>query len=105
VLVPLPAFGRAPAGAVVAPVLLVLREPLSRLLLLVLGLLAPGAPMLLRLLFLSKLSPGAAPSLAKLPGVAVLEVLVREVDWHPAANAAASATATMAAGRMDGLSM
>jgi hypothetical protein len=48
----------------------------------------------------------AAPMLLRLLGVAVLEVLVvREADWHPAANAAASVIATRATGRMDSWSM
>jgi hypothetical protein len=104
-LVPVPALGVLTVGAVVAPVLLVLRSPLLKLLLL--GALAPDAPMvLLRVVSLFKVSVGDAPSLARLPDVApVLEVLVRGVDWHPAASAAASATATMAAGRIDDVSM
>jgi hypothetical protein len=105
VLVPVPALGMVPIeGAVVAPVLLVLFGPLLGLLLIWLG--VPDAPMLLREFLLFRVSLGAAPSFARLPGVAVLEVLVvREVDWHPAASAAASVMATRATGRMDGLSM
>ena len=110
VLVPVPALGAAPiGGAVVAPVLLVLREPLLRLLLFVLLPEAPGAPIvLLRVpLLLFSVSLGDAPSLARLPDVApVLDVLdVRDVDWQPAASTAASVTATRVAGRMDDLSM
>jgi hypothetical protein len=105
VLVPVPALGIVPIeGAVVAPVLLVLFGPLLGLLLIWLG--VPDAPMLLRLLLSFSVSPGAAPSFARLPGVAVLELLVvRGVDWHPAANAAASVIATRATGWLDGLSM
>jgi hypothetical protein len=105
VLVPVPALGIVPIeGAVVAPVLLVLFAPLLGLSLIWLG--VPEAPMLLRVLLLFRVSLGAAPSFARLPGVAVLDVLVvRGVDWHPAASAAANVIATRATGRMDGLSM
>ena len=104
-LEPVPALGAAEGAPEVAPLLLVLRGPLLKLSLFELPLLeAPGAPMLLLRLPL-RVSLGAAPSLARLLFVArVLEVLVvREVDWHPAASAAASVTAISAAGRIDGL--
>jgi hypothetical protein len=112
VLEPVPAFGEGDVVPVVAPVLLVLREPLLRLSLLELGVLEPPAPdvpeapmLLLRLFLLLMVSLGDAPSLAKLPVEApVLELLeVRPVDWQPAASTAASVTATHAAGRIDGL--
>lgn len=103
-LEPVPAFGVAEGVPEVAPLLLVLRDPLLKLSLLELPLLeAPGAPMLLLRLPL-RVSLGAVPSLAKLPLEAPeLEVPVRPVDWQPAASTAASVTATSAAGRIDGL--
>jgi hypothetical protein len=102
-LEPVPAFGVADGEPMVAPVLLVLRGPLLRLLLVESLLPAPGAPMLLLRL---SVSPGDAPSFARSPLEAPeLEVVldVRPVDWQPAASTAASVTATSAAGRIDGL--
>jgi len=105
VLDPVPELGVAEVVPEVAPVLLVLRGPLLRLSLLGVPELPPDAPMLLlRVLLLRVVSLGAAPSLAMLPVEApVLDVLEERpvVDWHPAARAAASVTATRAAGRMD----
>jgi hypothetical protein len=82
---PVPAFGVAEVPPVVAPVLLVLREPLLRLSLFGLLVPVPDAPMLL----------------LPVPDAPPVDVLLG--DWQPAASMAASVTAINAAGRIDGL--